>query len=265
MLRALRRNGNRTVLAVIAAFAIAAIGHADRAVKKYKQHSKQRKRPPRVSARPMTLQPPSDAVVLFDGDDLSKWTSLKGGNPMFRVKDGYMEVRPGKGDIMTKKKFGDCQLHLEWASPKPAHGTGQDRGNSGVFFGIPGKSPCYYEVQILDTYKNKTYADGMAGALYGQYPPLMNACREPGEWQSFDIIYRRPRFDDKGNVKKPATFTVIHNGVVVQHNEALTGSTAYKKRPPYKPHGKLPLMLQDHGHRVKFRNVWVRPLDENKR
>jgi len=265
MLEELRRNGSRAVLAAIAALMIAAVGHADRAVKKYEQHSKNRERPSHVSAKPVTLEPPSDAIVLFDGEDLSKWTSTEGDEAPFVVKEDYMEVNPDKGDIMTKKNVGDCQLHVEWASPKPAHGTGQDRGNSGVFFGVPGKTPSYYEVQILNNYENKTYADGMAGAIYGQYPPLKNACRPPGKWQSFDITYRRPRFDGDGNVKKPATLTVFHNGVLVQHNEALTGPTAHKKRPPYKPHGKLPIMLQDHDNPVKFRNVWVRPIEESKR
>jgi hypothetical protein len=224
-----------------------------------------RERPEHVSAKPITIPAPSDAIVLFDGEDLSKWQATDGGEPPFVVKDGYMQVNPEKGGIMTRQKFGDCQLHVEWASPKPAEGHGQHRGNSGVFFGAPGKTPAFYEIQVLDVYDNKTYADGMAGAIYGQYPPLKDACRPPGKWQSFDIIFRRPQFDDDGNVEKPATLTVIHNGVVVQDNEALTGPTAHKKRPKYKPHGKLPIMLQDHNHPVKFRNVWVRPLDESKR
>jgi len=265
MVRTLRSRGSRTVPAVVAALMLAAVGHADRAVKKYEQHSMDRERPPQASAKPVTMEPPSDAIVLFDGEDLSKWTSTEGEEAPFIVKNGYMEVDPDEGSIKTKKKFGDCQLHVEWASPKPAHGEGQHRGNSGVFLGIPGKTACYYEVQILDNYKNETYADGMAGAIYGQYPPLKDVCRPPGKWQSYDIIYRRPRFDDDGNVEKPATLTVFHNGVLVQDNEALIGPTAHEDRPSYTPHGKLPIMLQDHGHPVKFRNVWVRPLDESKR
>ena len=202
-------------------------------------------------------RPPADAVVLFDGKDLSKWHAQKGGGPApWKVEGGYFEVVKGSGWIETVDSFGDCQLHLEWATPSPAVGEDQDRGNSGVFFG-GGR----YEVQVLDSYNNVTYADGQAGALYGQYPPLVNATRAPGEWQTYDIVFHGPRFDAGGKVTRPATLTVFLNGVLVQDNQALTGPTAHKARPPYEAHAeKLPLSLQDHDHPVRYRNIWLRPL-----
>ena len=198
---------------------------------------------------------PSDAVVLFDGKDLSGWTNDKGAPAAWQVRDGYMEVVKKTGAIRTKQGFGSCQLHVEWATPSPAVGSDQDRGNSGVFLMDT------YEVQVLDSYDNKTYADGSAGAIYGQYPPLVNACRKPGEWQTYDIVFHAPRFDEKGAVVSPARLTVFHNGVLVQDDEELTGPTGHKVRPPYKAHAdKMPLSLQDHGHPVRFRNIWVREL-----
>jgi hypothetical protein len=200
---------------------------------------------------------PSDAVVLFAGKDLAEWVTAKGAAPGWLVKDGYMEVVKKAGEIRTRRVFGDCQLHVEWTSPSPAVGTGQDRGNSGVFLmGI-------YEVQVLDSYESKTYTDGQAGAIYGQYPPLVNVARKPGEWQTYDIVFHRPRFNEKGEVTSPARLTVIHNGVLVQDDEELTGPTAHKARPPYKAHAdKLPIALQDHGHPVRFRNIWIRELEK---
>jgi hypothetical protein len=198
---------------------------------------------------------PSDAVVLFDGRDLSHWRSSTGGPARWTVEHGYMEVAPGTGAIATAEGFGDCQLHLEWAAPVPATGEGQERGNSGVF--LMGR----YEVQVLDSYRAPTYPDGQAAAIYGQYPPLVNASRPPGEWQSYDIIFHAPRFDAQGTLLRPARMTVLHNGVLVQDNVTLTGPTAHPNRPPYAPHpARLPLMLQDHGHRVRYRNIWVREL-----
>jgi hypothetical protein len=202
---------------------------------------------------------PSDAVVLFDGKDLSKWKSAKTGAAAWKVENGYFEVVKGTGGIETVEPYGDGQLHIEWMAPSPAVGEGQDRGNSGVFFGP-------YEVQVLDSYNSKTYPDGQAGALYGQYPPLVNASRPPGEWQTYDIVFHGPRFDASGTVTRPARVTVLHNGVVVQDNQELMGPTTHKARPPYKPHAeKLPIALQDHAHPVRFRNVWFRELPSEKR
>jgi len=199
--------------------------------------------------------PPSDAFVLFNGKDLSQWEDSKGKPARWKVKNNYMEVVKKTGSIRTIQKFGDCQLHIEWSTPLPVSGKGQERGNSGVFL------MDLYEVQVLDCYNNQTYADGMAGAIYGQHPPLVNACRPPGEWQSFDIIFRRPLFADNGSLTKPARMTILHNGVLIQDNAELTGPTAWKKRPPYKFHpDKLPISLQDHGNPVRYRNIWIRKL-----
>jgi hypothetical protein len=206
-------------------------------------------------------QPPSDAVVLFDGKDLSKWVSEKDGSPAgWKVANGYMEVVKGKGGIKTKQGFGDCQLHVEWMAPDPPSGEGQDRANSGVF--LMGGN---YEVQVLDSYQSKTYADGQAGALYGQYPPLVNALRKPGQWQVYDIVFEAPRFDKDGNVVRKARATVFVNGVLVHNAQELLGPTTHKVRTPYKAHAdKLPVSLQDHGHPVRFRNIWIRELPEEK-
>ncbi len=199
---------------------------------------------------------PSDAVVLFDGKDLSQWVSMDGSPTKWIVKDGYMECAKGSGYIRTLQNFGDCQYHIEWATPTPAHGEGQGRGNSGVFFGLD-----RYEVQVLDSYESKTYSDGSAGSVYGQYPPLVNACRPPGEWQTYDILYTAPRFDADGKLLSPVRLTIFHNGVLIQNNVELTGPTGWIDRVPYTPHAeKQPLSLQDHGNPVRFRNVWVREL-----
>ncbi len=199
---------------------------------------------------------PSDAMILYrDAEDISKWESTGGGPVKWRATDDYMEVMKGAGSIRTKQGFGSCQLHVEWAAPVPAEGKGQDRGNSGVFL------MSMYEVQVLDSYNNTTYPDGMAASLYGQYPPQVNACRPPGQWQTYDIFFHRPHFDEAGNVVKPATVTVVHNGVLVQDHVTLTGPTGHKARPPYKAHpAELPIQLQDHSHPVRFRNIWIREL-----
>jgi len=204
---------------------------------------------------------PADAVVLFDGKDLSAWKGQKaGGAAPWKVENGYFEVVKKTGGIETKESFGDAQLHIEWMAPDPAKGTSQDRGNSGVFFGA-GR----YEVQVLDSYENKTYPDGQAGSLYGQYPPLVNAARKPGEWQAYDIVFDAPRFDKDGKLLRPARVTAFLNGVLVQNAQELTGPTTHKARPPYKAHpARLPLALQDHSHPVRFRNVWIRELPEEK-
>ena len=168
-----------------------------------------------------------------------------------------MEVAKGTGGIQTKESFGDIQLHMEWMSPKPAEGVGQDRGNSGVF------PMTMYEIQVLDSYQNDTYADGQAASVYGEFPPLVNASRPPGEWQSYDLVFRRPRFDASGKVTQLARVTLLHNGVLVHDNIALSGPTSHQVRPPYRVHpDALPLSLQDHSHPVRFRNIWVRKLGE---
>jgi hypothetical protein len=199
---------------------------------------------------------PSDAIVLFDGKDLSSWASDKdGGAAKWDVKDGAMVVVRGTGAIKTKQEFDDFQLHIEWATPAEVVGEGQGRGNSGVF--LQGK----YEVQVLDSYNNKTYFYGQAGSVYKQYPPLVNASRKPGEWQTYDIIYHEPIFYDDGRVRRKATVTVLHNGVLVQDHSEIYGSTTHEPVfPTYVKHGKGPIVLQDHGNPVRFRNIWVRPL-----
>lgn len=225
-------------------------------------HSTDRPQPPVVTpgASPAApAAPPSDAVVLFDGSSLDAWEAVDtlGQRHLARwtVRDGYFEVARGTGSIQTKRGFGDAQVHIEWMAPSPPHGTGQDRGNSGVF--LMGM----YEVQVLDSYGSQTYPDGQAAAVYGQYPPLVNASRPPGEWQTYDIAFRAPRFDAAGAVTSPAMVTVFHNGVLVQNNVVLTGPTGHHQRPPYAAHAdRIPLGLQDHGHPVRFRNVWVREL-----
>jgi len=203
--------------------------------------------------------PPSDAIVLFDGRSLATWSSADhAGEPAkWKVAGGYMEVVAGAGAIETKQGFGDVQLHVEWRAPTPPKGESQERGNSGIF--LMGR----YEVQVLDSYQNITYPDGQAGAIYGQFPPLVNASRPPGEWQTYDILFHRPHFDTAGTVTRPARMTVLHNGVLVQDNVELSGPTAHQQRPPYTKHADaLPLMLQDHGNPVRFRNIWVRRLEQ---
>jgi len=200
------------------------------------------------------LAPPSDAVVLFDGTDLSGWVGKEGGEPGWKVENGYMEVVPKTGSIQSKEHFGDCQLHVEWAAPAEVKGESQGRGNSGVF--LMGR----YEVQVLDCYDNPTYPDGTTGALYGQCPPLVNACRRPGEWQSYDIIWEGPRFEGD-TLLRPAFVTVLLNGVLLHHHLELRGRTAHKIVTEYEPHPEVgPLELQDHGDLVRFRNIWYRPL-----
>ena len=202
-------------------------------------------------------RPPSDAVVLFNGSDFSKWATMVKGQPTepkWKLQDGYMEVVDGVGSIATREKFGDMQLHVEWASPVEVKGKSQERGNSGVL--LMGR----YEVQVLDSYDNPTYADGGAASIYGQYPPLVNVCRKPGEWQTYDIFFEAPRFDgDK--LAKPAYVTVVHNGVLVQNHREITGETPHAKVGTYKPHpAELPLALQNHHGGVRYRNIWVRRL-----
>ena len=204
--------------------------------------------PPVVNPGPVG-GPPSDAIVLFDGKDLSKWDNAE----KWQIQDGY--AVSGGNDIRTKQGFGDCQLHVEWASPEEVKGSGQGRGNSGVYLmGL-------YEVQVLDSYQNKTYFDGQAASIYKQHPPLVNACRKPGEWQTYDIVFEAPRYDPQGKLTRPAFITVLQNGVLVQNHFQIQGETAYEKPPKYKAHAaKLPIILQYHGNPVRFRNVWIREL-----
>jgi hypothetical protein len=199
---------------------------------------------------------PSDAIVLFDGTDLSEWRG-KDGAPAWEVEDGVLTVVPETGTLTTTRAFGDVQLHLEWRSPAEIAGEGQGRGNSGVFL------MDLYEVQILDSYDNRTYSNGQAGSIYKQFIPEVNATRPPGEWQSYDIIFMAPRFDSNGALERPATMTVLHNGVLIQNHVTLRGPTEYRGEPEYRAHAaKLPLTLQDHTNPVSFRNIWIRELQD---
>lgn len=198
---------------------------------------------------------PSDAIVLFDGQNLTEWTNEKGENATWTVKDGAMTVAKGSGNIKTKRKFADVQLHIEWRSPSEVESEGQGRGNSGVFLQER------YEVQILDSYDNPTYSNGQAGSIYKQHIPLVNASKKPGEWQCYDIIFIAPRFNNDGSLQSPAYATVLHNGVLIQNHVEIKGPTEYIGLPEYKPHNlSESILLQDHGNPVSFRNIWVREL-----
>jgi hypothetical protein len=227
---------------------------------KYEIHDRNRPQPPVVDPGTASTQEtpgraPSDAIVLFDGKDLSKWQHKDGSPAKWKVENGYFEVVPKTGQLYTKDSFGDCQLHVEFAEPNPPKGEDQDRGNSGVFLHN------LYEIQVLDSYQGKTYADGQASAVYGQFPPQVNASRPPGQWQTYDIIFHGPRFDSAGKLLRPARITVLHNGVLVQDNVEPTGPTGHHMRPPYTAGSeKLPLSLQDHNHPVRYRNIWIREL-----
>ncbi|WP_236632154.1 DUF1080 domain-containing protein [Caulobacter sp. BP25] len=208
--------------------------------------------------------PPSDAIVLFDGQGLDQWVSSADKSPAaWTVADGVITVDKSKGNIETKRAFQDYQLHLEWRIPADIDGSGQGRGNSGVFLASTGPRDAGYEVQILDSFENQTYVNGQAASVYKQHPPLANASRKPGEWQAYDIVWRAPRFTAAGILASPATVTVLHNGVLVQDNAVLAGETVYIGRPAYRPHGAAPIKLQAHGDPSKpisFRNIWVREL-----
>lgn len=208
---------------------------------------------------------PSDAIVLFDGTNFDAWHGVKQddpkkgrynpeGKPLWKMENGYMQCTP-TGDLWSNSSFGDCQLHIEWQSENPPKGKSQGRGNSGAF--LMGM----YEIQVLDCYDNRTYADGSAGSVYGQTPPLVNACRKPGEWQIYDIVFQAPRFESEKLVS-PAYITVFLNGVLVQHKTEVLGPTVWRSLPAYKPHAeKLPIKLQDHSNPTRFRNIWIRELD----
>jgi hypothetical protein len=234
------------------------IGYDDTPViprQKWKVHDSARPRPRVVVPGAENRLPPSDAVVLFDGRDLSGWLSVKTGQAApWKVENGHVEVVPGSGDIRSREEFGDCQLHLEFATPSEVVGSSQGRGNSGVF--LMGR----YEIQVLDCYDNPTYADGTTAALYGQYPPLVNACREPGAWQTYDVAWVAPRFEG-GKLVSPPYCTVIHNGIVVQYHRELIGPTTHRRVAEWEAHPPVgPLRLQDHNNPTRFRNIWYRKL-----
>lgn len=198
---------------------------------------------------------PSDAIILFDGKNLNEWISARtGGAPAWTIENGVMTVKGGTGDIKTKQVFEDCQLHIEWRTPAKVEGEGQGRGNSGIFLMEN------YELQVLDNYNNVTYSNGQAGSIYKQSMPLVNACRQPGEWQTYDIIFTAPRFYENGMLKSPARITVLHNNVLIQHNTEIRGATEYIGLATYKKHGPLSIKLQDHGNPTSFRNIWLRKL-----
>lgn len=239
--------------ALVVCFALRA--GAQQADQRWKAHDPERPKPRVVEPGTSPGQPPSDAIVLFDGTDLNRWAAPDGGRARWIVRDGYMETAPGAGPVVTRRAFGDVQLHVEFATPGAPSGNGQGRGNSGVI--LMGM----YEVQVLDSYQNVTYADGQAAAIYGQHPPLVNASRPPGAWQSYDIVFRRPRFSPRGALVAPARMTVLHNGVLVQDDAELWGPTTWLQHARYAAHAdSLPLLLQDHDNPVRYRNVWVRPL-----
>lgn len=251
-----------SVLGFIVASAAALAGVPD---PQWLGHDRERPQPAVVTPGTFSSQeqpgvPPSDATVLFDGKDGSAWVAMDGSATKWVVKDGALECVPGSGYVRTLQSFGDCQFHVEWAAPVPTHGNSQDRGNSGVFFGFN-----RYEIQVLDSYDNKTYADGSAASIYGQYPPLVNATRPPGEWQTYDMIWTAPRFGEEGKLVSKARVTVIHNGVLVQNNVEFTGPDPWIGRPPYKAHPeRLPIAFQDHGNPVRYRNIWVRELGQSR-
>ena len=228
----------------------------------YRVHDPARPHPPVVTPSAVPGGAPSDAIVLFDGKDLSKWSSAKltpavtlnGAPAPWKVENGYLEVVPGKGDIATKEKFGDVQLHVEWATPAEVRGSSQGRGNSGIF--LQGR----YETQVLDSYQNPTYADGQAGAIYGQWPPLANPARKPGEWQTYDIVFEAPRFEG-GNLVKPAFVTVFLNGVLMHNRKEISGPTQHRMLAKYEPQpAEDSLGLQNHGNPDRYRNIWIRRL-----
>ncbi|MDF1572639.1 MAG: DUF1080 domain-containing protein [Bacteroidales bacterium] len=201
-------------------------------------------------------QPPSDAIILLGKDnDLSMWESTKGGKVKWDFDNGTLTVKKNTGGIRTRNYFGDCQLHVEWRTPETVSGEGQGRGNSGIFLMER------YEVQVLDSYHNRTYSNGQAASIYKQHIPLVNACRPPGVWQTYDIIWKAPSFHDDGSLKSPATITVLHNGVLVQNHVEIKGTTSFIGIHTYKHHPeRLPIMLQDHGNPVSYRNIWIREL-----
>jgi len=220
---------------------------------------------PKVVSTGVPHAAPSDAIILFDGKNLDEWQSVKDTAQAagWTVGKGFFTVKKGTGNIQTRRKFMDYQLHLEWKIPAGIHGEGQLRGNSGLFLASTGGGDEGYEIQILDCYKNKTYVNGQVGSIYKQAVPLANASKKPGLWQTYDIIWTAPRFKEDGSLQSPARVTAFHNGVLVQNNYELTGATRYIGKPEYKAHGASPIKLQDHGDKsepISFRNIWIREL-----
>lgn len=250
--------GNKILLlGAIAVLGLAAWNQAASEGFKFKVHDMSRPKPAAVNpGNQCTGTAPSDAIVLFNGKDLSAWTKSGSEAPAgWSVKGGILEVAPGSGDIATRQSFGDCQLHLEWSIPAGITCSGQHGCNSGVFF------LSRYELQILESNANVTYVDGMAGSLYGQYPPMVNPARPQGEWNTYDIVFRGPRFDASAGIVRTATVTVLFNGVLVQDDVEMLGATAHGARATYSAHGEAgPLKLQDHGDPIQFKNIWIRPL-----
>lgn len=257
-------------MVLIAALSIATIGHAADDYKLnpklpsgWRVHDMDRPVPKVVTPGATAADAPSDAIVLFNGTNLNEWVGTTStnkkrrynptGEALWKVENGYMEIN-GTGDLKTRQAFGDCQLHLEWAAPTPPKGTGQGRGNSGIFFMET------YEIQVLDCYDNPSYSDGMTGSVYGMHPALATACRKPGEWQTYDIFFTAPRFEGDKLVS-PAYITAILNGVLVQNHTPYLGASTHKKLPVYAAHAdKKPILLQDHNNPVRYRNIWVREL-----
>ncbi len=269
-----------TLLVVLCPAVLAAQNQVPRDPSPWPQHSMERPRPAVVTPGAyVAAPPPSDAIVLMDGRSLDRWrstdlpsdpTTAVPGRAQDRtrvaptardaarwnLRNGYVEVDPGTGGIATRDSFGDVQLHVEWRAPLPVKGEGQERGNSGVF--LMGT----YEIQVLDSYHNDTYPDGQAGSIFGQFPPLVNPARPPGEWNSYDIVFLRPHFDATGVVTAPARVTVLFNGVLVQSDQVILGPTTFAHRTAYSAHpDQLPIELQDHEFPVRYRNIWVRRLE----
>lgn len=265
----------RYTLLVLAALCVGAFVYAQSGTKKYrtsptgysdtpvlpgqkwKVHDIDRPKPKVVTPAAQLGQPPSDAIILFDGKDLSQWQNELKGKLLpasWKVENGYMEVKPGTGTLVSKEKFGNAQYHVEWSAPTELAGDSQWRANSGFIL------MNRYEIQVLDCYNNPTYADGQAASIYGQWPPLVNACRKPGEWQSYDIVFEAPRFEGQKLVR-PAYVTVFHNGVLMHHRQEIIGRMAHRVVGTYAPHApEEPLALQDHDVPVRYRNIWVRRL-----
>ena len=258
-MRTLLRTAAALVWPIVAAAQHAPVGYTDTPYLpdgKWRVHDLNRPHP-RVITPGTNGSAPSDAIVLFDGTNLSKWTGIKRGvvvDPPWKVENGYVECVPETTDLVTKDRFSDFQLHIEWAAPAKIEAESQDRGNSGVI--LMGR----YELQVLDSYQNPTYADGQAAAMYGQYPPLVNAVRKPGEWQTYDLVFEAPRFEN-GKLVKPAYLTLFHNGVLVHNHQAFIGGVEHRRVGHYTPHPpEEPLTLQNHNTRVRFRNIWVRKI-----
>lgn len=220
--------------------------------------------PKAIVPQKIQIKAPSDAIVLFNGNDLDQWISVKDQTAAkWTVSEDIFTVKKGTGNIQTKKSFSNYQLHIEWLIPAQISGEGQARGNSGIFLASTGPGDNGYELQLLDSYNNSTYSNGQAGSIYKQFIPLVNASKKPGEWQSYDIVWTAPVFNLNGTLKTPAKLTVLHNGILIQNNVELKGETVYTGPPFYKKHGPLPIKLQDHGdpsEPISFRNIWLREL-----